>query len=96
MGIERTRFGVLTDGAEVQAITIGNGAVKLRVLTYGCIIQSLRLEAEAGETPPGLQLYAGQVVGHRGLCLEPQHFPDSPNRPAFPSTLLRPAKCTGP
>jgi aldose 1-epimerase len=56
-------------------------------------------------TEPGLQFYsgnfldgsivgkAGQVYGHRaGFCLETQHFPDSPNQPAFPSTILRPGK----
>jgi len=47
---------------------------------------------EVSTTEPGLQLYSGQVVGYRGLCLEPQHFPDSPNRPEFPSTLLRPGE----
>jgi aldose 1-epimerase len=54
-------------------------------------------------TEPGLQLYSGNfldgtAVGkggrayqHRfGLCLETQHFPDSPNQPGFPSTVLRP------
>jgi len=51
---------------------------------------------------PGLQFYSGNfldgsvaakglVYGQRsGFCLEPQHFPDSPNRPVFPSTILRP------
>jgi aldose 1-epimerase len=33
----------------------------------------------------------GRVYRQRsGVCLETQHFPDSPNRPSFPSTLLRP------
>jgi len=54
-------------------------------------------------TEPGLQFYsgnfldghhigkAGQRYQHRyGLCLETQHFPDSPNQPNFPSTLLKP------
>lgn len=54
-------------------------------------------------TEPGLQFYSGnfldgtivgkggRVYGHRsGLCLETQHFPDSPNQRAFPSTVLRP------
>jgi aldose 1-epimerase len=53
-------------------------------------------------TQPGLQLYSGNFLrGQRGkggvayerrsaLCLETQHFPDSPNQPAFPSTTLRP------
>ncbi|MCU0396274.1 MAG: hypothetical protein MUF29_10210 [Chitinophagaceae bacterium] len=29
---------------------------------------------------------------HTGLCLEAQHFPDSPNKPHFPSTLLKPGE----
>lgn len=41
-------------------------------------------------TEPGLQLYTGNHLDHAGLCLETQHFPDSPNQPGFPSTLLRP------
>ena len=53
---------------------------------------SSRRTLEVHSTEPGLQFYSGQVVGHRGFCLEPQHFPDSPNRPEYPSTLLRPAE----
>jgi aldose 1-epimerase len=58
-----------------------------------------------GTTEPGIQFYSGnfldgsitgkggRVYGHRaGLCLETQHFPDSPNHANFPSTLLRPGK----
>lgn len=53
---------------------------------------------------PGLQFYSGNFLDgslagkgreyafRSGLCLEPQHFPDSPNRPAFPSTILRPGQ----
>lgn len=46
---------------------------------------------------PGLQVYSGQKLGspfaaHRGLCLEPQHFPDTPNQPNFPSSLLLPGE----
>ena len=47
---------------------------------------------ELHTSEPGLQFYSGQVVGHRGFCLEPQHYPDSPNRPEFPRTLLRPGE----
>lgn len=56
-------------------------------------------------TEPGIQFYTGnfldgtlkgkggQVYGkHAGFCLETQHFPDSPNQPAFPSTILRPGQ----
>lgn len=54
-------------------------------------------------TEPGIQFYSGNfldgtlhgkggVVYHQrsGLCLETQHYPDSPNQPAFPSVVLRP------
>ncbi len=47
---------------------------------------------ELHTTEPGLQFYSGQVVEYRGFCLEPQHYPDSPNRTEFPSTLLRPGE----
>ena len=40
-------------------------------------------------TEPGVQLYTGYRRGG-GLCLETQHFPDAPNRPNFPSAILRP------
>jgi aldose 1-epimerase len=51
-------------------------------------------------TQPGIQVYTGNlldgsIAGYRkraGICLEPQHFPDSPNRAAFPSTVLRPGE----
>jgi len=56
-------------------------------------------------TKPGIQFYSGnfldgsitgkegKVYGHRtGLCLETQHFPDSPNHANFPSTVLRPGQ----
>ncbi len=56
---------------------------------------------EVSTTEPGIQFYSGnfldgtvsgkgsRVIGCRsGLCLEPQHFPDSPNHPGFPSTVL--------
>ncbi len=39
-------------------------------------------------TEPGGKLYDR----HHGFCLETQHFPDSPNKPHFPSTVLRPGQ----
>jgi len=44
---------------------------------------------EVYTTQPGVQLYTGN---RRGFCLETQHFPDSPNQPRFPSTVLRPGE----
>jgi aldose 1-epimerase len=48
-------------------------------------------------TEPGLQLYTGDHLSgpfppNAGTALETQHFPDSPNRPDFPTTTLRPGE----
>ncbi|MEU8968873.1 aldose epimerase family protein [Streptomyces monashensis] len=48
-------------------------------------------------TEPGLQLYTADHLPEpfapgAGIALETQHFPDSPNRPEFPSTVLRPGE----
>jgi len=60
---------------------------------------------EVFTTEPGVQLYTGNhlqgtEIGNSGVaytkrtgfCLETQHFPDSPNQPDFPSTLLQPGE----
>jgi aldose 1-epimerase len=59
---------------------------------------------EAFTTEPGVQLYTGnhlqQITAaggaafgrHGGFCLETQHFPDSPNKPQFPSVIVRPGQ----
>jgi aldose 1-epimerase len=60
---------------------------------------------EVWTTQPGVQFYSGNFLDgtnigkggkayayRTGLCLETQHFPDSPNKPAFPSTALRPGE----
>jgi aldose 1-epimerase len=54
---------------------------------------------------PGVQFYTGnfldgsltskdgkKYVKHSGFCLETQHFPDSPNQPSFPSSILKPGE----
>ncbi len=60
---------------------------------------------EVHTTEPGLQFYSGNFLdgsitgknGHvynkrNGFCLETQHYPDSPNHPAFPTTTLKPGE----
>jgi aldose 1-epimerase len=60
---------------------------------------------EVWTTEPGLQFYSGNFLDgtitgkngkvydkHYGFCLETQHFPDSPNKPQFPSTILEPGE----
>jgi aldose 1-epimerase len=61
---------------------------------------------EVFTTEPGVQFYSGnfldgtltntinkqKYVLHAGLCLETQHFPDGPNQPSFPNTILKPGE----
>jgi aldose 1-epimerase len=60
---------------------------------------------DVATTEPGMQFYSGNNLdgtiagkaGHvykrrYGVCFETQHFPDSPNHPSFPSTILRPGE----
>ncbi|MEO6289422.1 MAG: galactose-1-epimerase, partial [Ginsengibacter sp.] len=60
---------------------------------------------EVYTTEPGLQFYTGNfldgkfinwdgkpVMKHHALCLETQHFPDSPNKTNFPSVILKPGE----
>jgi len=61
---------------------------------------------EVYTTQPGLQFYTGNFLDgtlthtkngqkymqHAALCLETQHYPDSPNQPAFPTTVLKPGE----
>ena len=60
---------------------------------------------EVSSTEPGVQFYSGNFLDgtsvgkggwayamHDGLALEPQHFPDSPNEPGFPATILKPGQ----
>lgn len=61
---------------------------------------------EIATSEPGIQFYSGnfldgtlentkdgkKYIKHAGLCLETQHFPDSPNQTSFPNTILRPGE----
>jgi aldose 1-epimerase len=74
-----------------------NFAAKLLDPKSGRTMEILTLE-------PGIQFYSGNFLDgtlvssgsvyeqYAGLCLETQHFPDSPNKPEFPSTVLRPGE----
>jgi aldose 1-epimerase len=60
---------------------------------------------EVSSTEPGLQFYSGNFLDgsnkgkggwvyqfRNGFCMEPQHYPDSPNHPSFPSVVLKPGQ----
>lgn len=60
------------------------------------------IRMDLATTEPGVQFYTGAKIGaeqgkngqiygaHAGFCFEPQHWPDTPNNPSFPSTLIQP------
>jgi len=73
------------------------------VATLSDSVSGRKLEVYTME--PGLQFYSGNFLDgtiktsdgkaiqqHAALCLETQHFPDSPNKPAFPTTILKPGE----
>lgn len=86
---------VLDKGGEEDAMTL---AARVVEPTTGRVL-------EIHTTEPGIQFYCGNFLDGRlkgksgkpyvhrgGFCLETQHYPDSPNHPDFPSTILRPGE----
>ena len=84
--LDKPQQGALSLAARVHEPTTGRGM-------------------EIYTTEPGIQFYSGNfldasLVGTSGkmyrqsdgFCLETQHFPDSPNHPEFPSTVLKPGE----
>ena len=76
-------------------------------LTLAAIVRDTTtgISMEVWTTEPGVQFYTGNFMdgsvtgkggkphNHRSaFCLETQHFPDSPNKPEFPSTVLNPGE----
>lgn len=84
---------------------LGNPAGKLQSISTLYNPASGRM-METRTTQPGVQLYTGNYLNgslkhcshqmgygkHAGVCLETQHYPDSPNQPAFPGSILRPGE----
>lgn len=97
---EQIRFGAGYDHNWVlnkqQAGELSLAAVTFEPTTHRLL--------ETWTTEPGVQFYSGNYLDgftgkggkvyprRSGFCLETQHFPDSPNRPEFPSTVLRPGQ----
>lgn len=81
-----------------------DGSSEEKVLAAKLMDPKTGRSLEVITTEPGIQLYTGNFlngslvsgdltyVKNSGLCLETQHFPDSPNQPDFPSTILRPGE----
>lgn len=93
LGLGYDHNWVLKDEADGELVL----AAKLTGPDSGRVLEVLTVE-------PGVQFYSGNFLDgtltgqggvheyRTGLCLEPQHFPNSPNEPSFPSTTLRPGE----
>ncbi|WP_329425742.1 galactose mutarotase [Streptosporangium sp. NBC_01495] len=89
-------------GERIADPLLGGGYDHCYVLRGGMEVREPAggLTMEVTTTEPGVQFYTGNFLDgvataygkHAGLCLETQHFPDSPNRPHFPSVVLRPGE----
>jgi aldose 1-epimerase len=97
---EQLRFGGGYDHNFVIDKPLGELGLMARVSepTTGRVLEVL-------STEPGLQFYSGNFLDGKnkgkggwvyqfrnGFCMEPQHFPDSPNKPEFPSVVLKPGQ----
>lgn len=94
---EQLKFG---NGYDHTFVINGRAGVLRRAATAS--EQTTGRVLEVWTTEPGMQLYTGNYLEstmqgkggksygpRQGFCLETQHFPDSPNKPRFPSTVLR-------
>lgn len=97
------RIAAVDGGYDHNFVLTRKGAEMELVATLSDSSTGRKLEVYT--TEPGLQFYSGNFLNgtiktstgkaiqkHTGLCLETQHFPDSPNQPTFPSTLLKPGE----
>ena len=97
---EQLKFGKGYDHNWVINKPMGQLALMARVSepTTGRVLEVL-------STEPGLQFYSGNFLDgtlkgkggwvyqfRNGFCMEPQHYPDSPNKPEFPSVVLKPGE----
>ncbi|MEI6140213.1 MAG: aldose epimerase family protein [Mariniphaga sp.] len=99
-GIEKTNMG---NGYDLTYV-LRNSTVRLSLIASAYEPLTGRV-MDVYTTEPGLVFYTGnhlndKITGRYGkpmakngaFCLETQHFPDSPNRPEFPNTILRPCE----
>lgn len=97
---EQLKFGKGYDHNWVINKPMGEFGLMARVFepTTGRVLEVL-------STEPGLQFYSGNFLDgtlkgkggwiyqfRNGFCMEPQHYPDSPNQPNFPSVVLKPGQ----
>jgi aldose 1-epimerase len=97
------RIGSVEGGYDHNFVLNKSSNAMEKVATLTDSLSGRSLEVYTME--PGLQFYSGNFLDgtikssngkalnkHAALCLETQHFPDSPNQPSFPTTILKPGE----
>jgi len=98
-----TRIDLVKGGYDHNFVLNSKGGTLQQAATLTDSVSGRKLEAFT--TEPGLQFYTGNFLDgsltnhdgkaikqHTALCMETQHFPDSPNKPQFPSCILKPGE----
>ena len=96
--IDNKHEQLLLGGGYDHNFILGNTMAFRRAVTAYSPRSGIRMHCDTDQ--PGIQLYTanfltsscgkgGPMTKHQGFCLETQHFPDSPNHPEFPTTVLR-------
>ncbi len=98
----KANFDLFPYGYDNNWCLNNHGSLKAIAARVACPANGRVLECRT--TQPGVQFYTGNFLNgtidgiggkypvHGALTLETQHYPDSPNEPAFPSTVLRPGQ----
>lgn len=97
------RIDSVPGGYDHNFVLNRKGDALAKVATLSDTVSGRKLEVFT--TEPGIQFYSGNFLDgsikdsngkpfnkHTGMCLETQHFPNSPNEPKFPSTILKPGE----
>lgn len=95
------RIGNVPGGYDHNFVLNGSGSAVRRVAVVTDSMSGRKLEVYTDQ--PGIQFYTGNFLDgsiktsdgkaiqkNAAFCLETQHFPDSPNQPSFPTTILKP------
>ncbi len=101
LSVERTKFDFLNSNklsSELDHCWVLDNYLKEKIELAAVLVnEKTGRKIEVYTDEPGIQVYTGNNLDFKhkknsGICLETQHFPNSPNQPSFPSTELLPGE----
>ncbi|MBN1241498.1 MAG: galactose mutarotase [Spirochaetales bacterium] len=86
-----SRDGFRLEGFDDYYLAERNGIARTQTSTIADFLDpGSGRRLEVASNAPGFVFYSGDFAGCAGFCVEPSEFPDAPNRPEFPSSLIMP------